>query len=111
MWVSGSKSISWRKQNDRSFEMIADKDLYSPGDTAEILIAQPYEGENYALITYERGHIYHSEVVLLKDNSTVYQLPITADMIPITYISVIVVNGAENTDRADFKNVHDSDQC
>ena len=103
MWVSGSNSIAWRQTNDRSFELISDKDLYSPGDVAEILIAQPFEGENYALVTYERGHIYHSEVIKLSDNSTIYEMPITTEMTPITYLSITVISGAEDTDRPNFK--------
>ena len=103
MWVSGSDSISWRQTNDRSFELISDKDIYTPGDTAEILIAQPFEGENYALITYERGHIYHSEVILLDNNSTIYKMLITAEMTPITYLSVTVINGAQDSGKPNFK--------
>ena len=103
MWVSGSNSISWRQTNDRSFELISDKDLYAPGDIAEILIAQPFEGENYALVTYERGHIYHSEVLKLTDNSTIYKMPITTEMTPITYLSITVVNGAQDGSKPNFK--------
>ena len=102
-WVSGSNYVSWRQSNDRSFELIADKDNYTPGDTAEILIAQPFEEDSYALITYERGHIYKSEVVLLKGNSTVYELPITKEMAPLSYISVTVLSGAEDSGSPKFK--------
>ena len=57
----------------------------------------------YALVTYERGHIYKQEVVLLKGNSTIYKLPITSDMAPMAYVSVVVVSGAENAGKPDFK--------
>jgi hypothetical protein len=102
-WVSSDQYISWRQTNDRSFNLIADKDLYAPGDTAELLIAQPFEGNVYALVTYERGHIYKQDVVLLTGNSTVYKLPITSDMAPMAYVSVVVVSGANNTKTPDFK--------
>ncbi|MBI3738983.1 MAG: Ig-like domain-containing protein, partial [Chloroflexi bacterium] len=103
IWVTSEKFVPWRQTNDRSFNLIADKDSYAPGDTAEILIAQPFQNDVYALITYERGHIYKHEVVLLKGNSTVYKLPITADMAPNMYVSVTVINGAEGTETPDFK--------
>ncbi len=77
--------------------------MYSPGDTAELLIAQPFQGSVYALVTYERGHIYKQDVVLLTGNSTVYKLPITSDMAPMAYVSVVVVSGADNTKTPDFK--------
>ena len=103
IWVSSSEYVPWRQTNDRAFSLIADKDSYSPGDTAELLIAQPFEQDVYALVTYERGHIYKQEVILLKGNSTIYKLPITSDMAPMAYVSVVVISGAEDTGRPDFK--------
>ncbi|MBI5841275.1 MAG: Ig-like domain-containing protein [Chloroflexi bacterium] len=103
IWVSSDDYISWKQTNDRTFNLVADKDDYSPGDTAEILIAQPFEGEVYALVTYERGHIYKQDVVLLKGTSTIYKLPITGDMAPMAYVSVTVISGAENSGKPNFK--------
>ncbi len=103
MWVSSDDYIAWRQTNDRAFNLILDKDIYSPGDTAEILIAQPFAHDVYALVTYERGHVYKQDVVLLKGNSTTYKLPVTEDMAPISYISVVVISGAEQNDSPDFK--------
>ncbi len=103
IWVASDRDISWRQTNDRAFSLIADKDMYEPGDTAEILIAQPFEDKVYALITYERGHIYKQEVALLEGNSTIYKLPITDEMAPIAYVTVTVISGAENTGVPDFK--------
>jgi len=103
IWVASDTEISWRQTNDRVFSLIADKDMYAPGDTAEILIAQPFKGKVYALVTYERGHIYKQEVVLLEGNSTIYKLPITDEFAPIAYVSVTVISGAENSGAPDFK--------
>jgi uncharacterized protein YfaS (alpha-2-macroglobulin family) len=103
MWVSSDDYVAWRQTNDRAFNLVVDKDTYSPGDTAEILIAQPFMNGVYALVTYERGHIYQQDVVLLKGNSTLYKLPITEEMAPISYVSVVVINGAEQNGTPDFK--------
>jgi uncharacterized protein YfaS (alpha-2-macroglobulin family) len=103
VWVAGTDYIPWQQTNDRSFKLVADKDSYSVGDTAKLLIAQPFEGDRYALVTYERGHIYKQEVVLLKGNSTIYELPITKDMAPIAYVSVVVIKGADASSSPDFK--------
>ena len=43
-WVSSDQYISWRETNDRTFNLVADKTMYSPGDTAQLLIAQPFQG-------------------------------------------------------------------
>lgn len=103
MWVSSDDYVAWRQTNDRSFNLVLDKDTYSPGDTAEILIAQPFDHDVYALITYERGHVYKQDVVLLKGNSTTYRLPITAEMAPISYVSVVVITGTTANESPDFK--------
>jgi alpha-2-macroglobulin len=103
IWAAGDEYVPWQMTNDRSFQLVADKDSYEPGETAEILLAQPFEGEVYALVTYERGHIYHSEVVKLQGNSTVYRLPITADMAPAAYLSVVVIAGAQDRGTPDFR--------
>lgn len=103
IWVSSTDYIAWRQTNDRSFSLITDKDRYKAGDTAEIMIAQPFQNDVYALITLERGHIYQNEVVLLKSNSTIYKLPITKEMAPAAYISVTVVSGAKDSKAPDFK--------
>jgi len=104
LWVAGRDYIPWRQTNDRSFDLIADRAAYTPGDTAEILIASPFQGESYALLTVERGHIYTAEVLRLTSNSTVYRLPITGAMAPNTYVSVVVIKGVDPTNpRPDFK--------
>ncbi len=103
IWVASDGEISWRQTNDRAFSLIADKEMYTPGETAEILIAQPFEGKVYALVTYERGHIYKQEVILLEGNSTIYKLPITDEFAPMAYVSVTVISGAERGGAPDFK--------
>lgn len=103
IWVSSEDYVAWQQTNDRTFSLVADKETYSPGDTAEILIAQPFESAVYALVTYERGHIYKQDVVLLKGNSTIYKIPITGDMAPMAFVSVTVVTGAEDFGKPNFK--------
>ena len=104
-WVSGSGFVPWRRVSDHSFELIADADSYLPGDTAEILIASPFQGESTALITVERGHIYETDVIRLTENSTIYRLPITGEMAPNIFVSVMIMKGVDNqfSTAPDFK--------
>lgn len=104
IWVAGTDYVPWMQTNDRSFKLVADKTNYKPGDEAEILIASPFQGNAYALLTIERGHIRYKEVLELTSNSTLYKLPITADMAPNIYVSVVIVKGVdENNTRPNFK--------
>ena len=95
VWVSGSEYISWRRSNDDRFTLISDKSTYEPGETAEILIPSPFEGDHWALVTIERGNVLQREVIQMESNSTVYRLPITADHVPNIYVGVVVVQGRE----------------
>jgi uncharacterized protein YfaS (alpha-2-macroglobulin family) len=97
LWVASKEYIPWQQTNDRSFELVTDKKSYLPGDTAQIMIASPFQGETYALVTVERGRLRKQEVLLLTSNSTIYKLPITADLAPNAYVSVVVVKGVDDT--------------
>jgi hypothetical protein len=103
VWVAGEDYVPWRQSSDRGMKLVTDKKNYQPGDTAEILIASPFQGQNYALVTVERGHIRWVEVLLMTTNSLVYRLPISSEMAPNVYVSVLVVKGAEDGGAPDFR--------
>lgn len=104
LWVAGQDYIPWRQSNDRSFQLVADQTSYKPGDTARLLVASPFQGEAYALVTIERGHTRQAEVLKLTSNSTVYDLPITPDMAPNVFVAVTIVKGIDDTNpRPNFK--------
>lgn len=94
-WVAGDSFVPWRRSNDNNFELVADRDDYRPGDTAELLIASPFQGDATALVTVERGHIKQHDVIRLNNNSTVYRLPIRGDMAPNVIVSVLIVKGSD----------------
>lgn len=101
LWVSGREYVSWRRENNDRLTLISDKNSYAPGETAEILIPSPFQGEQWALITVERGGMLKSEVLQLTSNSSVYRLPITPDFAPNIYFSVVLVKGQNNCAGAD----------
>ena len=95
MWISSNDYIAWRQTNDRLISLVPDKDGYQPGEIAEIMIASPFTEENFALISTERGHIQDYDVLRLMSNSAIYRLPITSEMAPNIYVSVIIIQGAD----------------
>ncbi len=98
MWVSGAEYVSWRQANNDRIDLIADRTQYRPGDTAEILIASPFQGDDVrALITVERGSVLSHEVITLPSNSTIYRLPITGEHAPNVYVTVTLVKGVDET--------------
>ena len=104
VWVSGSEYVSWRRENNDRITLISDKTTYAPGETAEILIPSPFQGEQWAWITVERGGVLQQEMLQLPSNSHVFRLPITAAHAPNIYVSAVVVQGRVPNGRlADYK--------
>lgn len=87
VWASSSEYASWRIGNDDLIELVADKDEYSPGDTARILVAAPFESSR-GLVTQERGRLMDYDLREFRTNSEVLEVPITQDHIPNVYVGV-----------------------
>lgn len=104
LWVAGQDYVSWRQQNSNRVDLIADQSDYNIGDTAEILITSPFQGEVEALITVERGSVLTAEQITMDSNSDVYELPITEDYAPNIFVSVMIIKGVdENNPVAGFR--------
>ncbi|MEZ4836718.1 MAG: alpha-2-macroglobulin family protein [Caldilineaceae bacterium] len=100
LWVQAADAgsfIPWRRENNDRLELVADRDLYAPGDTAEVLVPSPFTGPVYALVTIERGGILERTVQVLESNSETLSIPIRADYIPNVYLSVVLVKGVDET--------------
>ncbi len=95
VWVWGGGEAYWRQESNNRIDLITDKDSYAVGDVAEILIPSPYSGTVNALVTIERGHILETAVIELTGNSEVLRIPITEDHIPNIFVSVVIVQGAD----------------
>jgi uncharacterized protein YfaS (alpha-2-macroglobulin family) len=95
VYVSSSEYVVWRQQNSNRIDLVADQTNYQVGDTAEILIASPFQGAAQALVTVERGDVLKTEVITLESNSFVYRLPIEADYSPNVFVSVFIVKGVD----------------
>ncbi|MBU1089488.1 Ig-like domain-containing protein [Patescibacteria group bacterium] len=84
--------VNWPHKNDDKIDVIADKPEYAVGDTAKLLVKSPYQGENVkALITVERENVIRKEVVTIESNAQSFEIPITEDLIPNAYVSVVII--------------------
>ncbi len=101
VWVWGGGEAYWRQESNNRIDLITDKDTYTVGDVAEILIPSPYSGTVNALVTIERGRILETAVIELYSNSEVLRIPITEAHIPNIFVSVVIVQGsAQSPDAA-----------
>ncbi len=88
---------SWRRDNNDRIELVADKRLYAPGETAQVLVPSPFAGEVTALVTLEQSDVNEARVLTLEGTSETIDVPITPEMIPNTFLSVILVKGIDET--------------
>jgi uncharacterized protein YfaS (alpha-2-macroglobulin family) len=104
LWVSSGEFISWRRESHDRIELIPDKKSYAPGEVAKILIPSPYQGEVKALLTIERGRIISHQLLTLRSNSELIEVPILSEYTPNVYVSVVIVKGQDETNPlASFK--------
>ncbi|CAG0935203.1 Alpha-2-macroglobulin [Thermoflexales bacterium] len=103
-WVTGAEYVSWQRENNDRISLISDKSAYVPGETARILIPSPFQGEHWALVSIERGGILQDQLIKISSSTQIYELPITADLTPNVYVSVVVIKGQDATNKlSDYK--------
>jgi uncharacterized protein YfaS (alpha-2-macroglobulin family) len=97
VWAADVGFVAWPRENNDRIELVADKKLYAPGETAKILVPNPFTGTVEALVTLERGGVLDARVIELSGSSQTIDVPITGDMIPNVYVGVVLVKGVDET--------------
>lgn len=91
-WVSGRGFVPWSDETQFKMELLADRERYSPGDTATILIAAPFTDVE-AWLTVERERVLETRRIRLADGAMTVRVPITEAHAPNVYVSVVAVRG------------------
>ncbi len=91
-YVSGSGYVPWERSNDDRIELIVDKQNYKPGETARIIIKNPYE-EAAALVSVEREGILSHFTTKVKGSAPQIEIPIRNDYLPNVFVSVVLLQG------------------
>ena len=94
-WVSSRSFVRWRKDDDKTIELVADKQEYRVGDKAQVLIASPFQGAAQALISIERGDVLSTELVTLENNSHIHEFEILPEHAPNIFVSVFLLKPAD----------------
>ncbi|HMS59859.1 MAG TPA: alpha-2-macroglobulin family protein, partial [Tepidiformaceae bacterium] len=97
LWVAGAGEASWRISNDDIIQLVADKERYEIGETAQVLVPTPFEGAT-GLVTVERGKILTREVRDFPTTSTTISIPITAKSVPNVFVSTVLYRPPTATD-------------
>ncbi len=95
--VYGTDEYPWAYEDNMRIKLVAEKKLHRPGDTARVLVLSPIEGT--ALVTMEREGVSRSFTTTLDPADPVIELPVTDDDAPNVFVSVLVIKGAEESQR------------
>ncbi len=93
MYVTGSGYTPWAMSDDQRMQLVPEKRVWHPGETAKILVKSPREGLS-ALVTVEREGVLWRKVVTLESTASTVEIPIEEAWRPNVYVSVLAVEGA-----------------
>ncbi len=96
-WVSGGKRPPARKVEHEEVTLIPDKEKYSPGDTAQILVQPPFSPAE-GLLTVSRSGILYTEPFRIDSDTITLKIPIDDAHIPNLNIQVDVVGSTPRVD-------------
>lgn len=88
-WAEGG-NVFWGIDDSNRVDLIADKRLYKPGDTATILVTAPYP-DMTALLTIERSGVIEHRTFTLQGTTGVLQVPIRDEYAPNVYASLTLI--------------------
>lgn len=97
-YVWGEDESPWEYLNGNELKLLPDKELYSPGETARVLVQTSVDAE--LLVTVERGGVLRHFRRVVTVANPVLEVPVEASDAPLVYVSVSLVqnNGARAAD-------------
>lgn len=90
--VYGKGEAYWRQNDDDILSLKQDKDTYTPGENARILVESPYDKAT-ALVTVERNGILDSWVQPITSGADYIEVPVKASYAPNVFVGVTLVRG------------------
>lgn len=95
--VYGVGATAWDYRNPYQVELVPEKDGYTAGETAKILVKTPISGD--ALITVEREKVIRSFITHPEGNAPVVEVPMLPADAPNIFVSVMLLRGADASPR------------
>lgn len=93
LYATGSSEVvAWAESDVSRVDLVTDKKAYEIGDTAKILVKNPFR-EAEALVTVERAGVYRKQRVALSGAMPVVSIPVTDDLAPNAFVSIHLVKG------------------
>lgn len=90
--ASGSYAAAWPRYERARIDVIADKAEYVPGDVAKLIVESPFKVAT-GLLTVEQDGVKSARVFNINNDTPALEVPITAEMAPNVYASVVLTRG------------------
>mgnify|MGYP002630495692 CR=1 FL=1 len=92
MYAYGGGYSWWGNSDDERIDVIPDQQKYKVGDTARMLVKSPFRKAR-ALVSIERNGILEQKVLALNGSASTIEVPVTEDMLPNAFVSVVLIRG------------------
>jgi uncharacterized protein YfaS (alpha-2-macroglobulin family) len=99
-WGRGGKPVVPSK--GRTVELTPDKSRYAPGETAKLLVKNPFPAAT-AIFTVEQGGLLKQEVRRLDEAAALFEVPLTAGHAPYVHATVTLLPIGAGEERTDWK--------
>ncbi len=98
VWVTG-QNARWRiDAESKAMQLIPDKAEYAVGETARLLVQSPFETEQAAWLTIERGGVLEQQQIVLNGTADFVEIPITLDHLPNIFMTVTTIKPEQTGD-------------
>jgi hypothetical protein len=91
-YALGEGETGWGDSDRLAVELVADRKSYEVGQTARVLVKSPFKNAD-AWVTVERAGIYSSKRVALTGPTPTVEVPITDELRPNAFVSVLLLRG------------------
>lgn len=93
--ATGGRPAAWPRYDHERIELIADREVYRPGDTARLVVESPFKVA-HGLLTIERDGVLSHRLFEVKGDTPAIEVPITAEHTPNVFVSAVLLRGREH---------------
>ncbi len=102
LWVGGPGTSIWPTQTNQKITLIADQDIYQPGDQATIFIPNPFPKGAQALVTVERHKVISYETYAITSSGQEVTISLSDADAPNVYLAVTLI-GQDSEGQSSFR--------
>jgi len=102
IWVGGAGQAEWPSLPNQRLQLVADRDEYKPGDTAQVFVPNPFSGPALGLLTVERSYVMRYQLLQLEPGGSAIPLAISTEDAPNVYIAITLL-GQDDLGNPDFR--------